>query len=97
MALKIGKNSKVVGANDDNIIWFESDEDFENFCLTGNRVIKVTDAGTETWAYEFTPEYEEAVAQGKKFCIKDRNSKVAERGVVGAFTKVENLIPYTGR
>lgn len=92
--MKINSASNVKEAD---VIYFASDAEFEKFCLTGNRVTKTSENGTESWAYEFTPEYEAAVAQGKKFCIRDCNSKVAERGVVGAFTKVENLIPYTGK
>ena len=63
----------------DNIIYFESDEEFEDFCVAPYASIKQSDKGTNYCAGDYSDIYKECVKEGKLFVIKDRNSKVYKR------------------
>lgn len=66
----------------DNIIYFESDEDFEDFCVAPYATIKQSEKGTSYCAGDYSDIYKECVKEGKLFVIKDRNSKVCKRQAV---------------
>lgn len=76
-----------------NIMYFDTDDEFTDFCLNSNPTIIATDTGT-FYDYDFTPMYNDAIANGVQFMINDDKSKVKKRGCVcrGLITKrVENL------
>ena len=90
---KIGKNI--------NIMYFNSDDDFYEFCVKPGLIpIEYTDKSGNKKVYsdfEFTEEYKKALNEGKRFVIKDENSLIYKRGAVSyrTITKVvENLDPY---
>jgi hypothetical protein len=60
----------------DNIIYFESDEEFEDFCVAPYATIKQSEKGTSYCAGDYSDIYKECIKEGKQFVIKDRNSKV---------------------
>jgi hypothetical protein len=66
----------------DNIIYFESDEEFEDFCVAPYATIKQSENGTNYCAGDYSDIYKECVKEGKLFVIKDRNSKVYKRQAV---------------
>lgn len=59
-----------------NYILFESDEEFEDFCVAPYASIKQSDKGTNYCAGDYSDIYKECIKEGKQFVIKDRNSKV---------------------
>jgi hypothetical protein len=66
----------------DNIIYFESDEEFEDFCVAPYATIKQSEKGTSYCAGDYSDIYKECIKEGKQFVIKDRNSKVYKRQAV---------------
>ena len=66
----------------DNTIYFESDGEFEDFCVAPYAIIKQTSRGAYFWEGEYTDMYKKSVEEGVTFVIKDTNSKVYERGCV---------------
>ena len=64
MERKIGKNTKFA-RNDENVIFFDSDEDFAIFAVIPYAKI---DNDGKPYA-DYTDEYKEAVAEGKEFVI----------------------------
>lgn len=65
-----------------NTIFFESDEEFEDFCVAPYATIKQSENGTSYCAGDYSDIYKECVKEGKLFVIKDRNSKVYKRQAV---------------
>lgn len=65
-----------------NTIFFESDEEFEDFCVAPYATIKQSENGTNYRAGDYSDIYKECVKEGKLFVIKDRNSKVYKRQAV---------------
>ena len=65
-----------------NTIFFESDEEFEDFCVAPYATIKQSENGTNYCAGDYSDIYKECVKEGKLFVIKDRNSKVYKRKAV---------------
>lgn len=65
-----------------NYILFESDEEFEDFCVAPYASIKQSDKGTNYCAGDYSDIYKECIKEGKLFVIKDRNSKVYKRQAV---------------
>jgi len=84
-----------------NIIYFDSDDDFYNFCvvpelvpreytLADGRVVYFSD-------FDFTKCYKDALSQGKRFIIKDEDSSIFKHGAVSYRTitkNVDNLDQY---
>ena len=66
----------------DNFILFESDEEFEDFCVAPYATIKQSENGTNYCAGDYSDIYKECVKEGKQFVIKDINSKVYKRKAV---------------
>ena len=65
----------------DNYLIFESDEEFEDFCIAPFAEIKRSEDGSLYCSGRHSEEYKSALAEGKKFIIKDRESKVYKRKV----------------
>lgn len=65
-----------------NIIYFESDEEFTDFCLAPYAVLKETPNGILTYTGNYSETYLKCLKQGKVFIIKDEDSKVCERQCV---------------
>lgn len=85
----------------DNILFFNNDDEFTEFSIDPTLVAKCIERknGDKIWYYDFnfSKLYNDAVAQGKKFTIKDPNSRIMKNGDIGykLVTKpVENLEEY---
>lgn len=82
-----------------NLYVFDNDEDFYNFCILPG--IKVKYVGENPSAdncymdFDFTNGYNDAVTAGSKFCINDRNSRVAKRKCVSYHTITKPVDVYT--
>lgn len=88
---------------DDNIMYFVNDDDFAVWCMdpeikvyneldTLGNPITVCD-------YEFSKQYLDAVAAGKRFCIQDLTSHVNKDGYLGyrsTTKKIDNVERYYG-
>ena len=62
----------------DNAIIFESDEEFEDFCVAPYAVIEHSEKGTLIKG-DFSEQYKKALEEGKAFVIKGRDSAVCRR------------------
>ena len=85
----------------DNIIFFESDEEFTDFCVAPIAQIKRSEKGTLYYEGEYSDKYKTCIEEGKTFIIKDEDSQVykyqcvAKRVPVyyeGVFTGKETLV-----
>lgn len=65
-----------------NYIFFESETEFEDFCVAPYASIKQSDRGTNYCAGDYSDIYKECIKESKLFVIKDRNSKVYKRKAV---------------
>lgn len=66
-----------------NIIYFESDEEFEDFCLAPYGVIVHPENGSSPyWTGVYSDLYKDAINEGKKFIIKDEDSWVFKNNCV---------------
>lgn len=82
---------------------FKNDDDFYRFCVVPVLVVRTSTDNTtgEPFQYtdfDFTQEYNDAVARGVKFVIKDDNSEIYKRGCVSyrTITKpVSNIVLNT--
>lgn len=63
----------------DNAIIFESDEEFEDFCVAPYAVIEHSEKGTLFIKGDFSEQYKKALEEGKAFVIKGRDSAVCRR------------------
>lgn len=59
-----------------NIIFFESDEEFEDFCIAPYAVVKRSANGTLFVEGQYSDMYKKYIEEGKTFIIKDEDSKV---------------------
>jgi len=66
----------------DDTIYFESDDEFTDFCVAPYAVIKQSGKGGYYVAGEYSDEYLKCVEMGKNFVIKDEDSVVFERQCV---------------
>lgn len=57
-----------------NVILFESDDEFADFCIAPYAIVKRSERGYHEG--EFSEMYLKAIEEGKKFVIKDEDSKV---------------------
>ena len=65
-----------------NIIYFESDEEFTDFCIEPYAVIKKSGKGSLYYEGEYSSKYKRCVEERKKFIIKNENSLVYKRQCV---------------
>lgn len=86
--------------NDDNIIYFDSDEDFYKFCVVPELITIECDIdGVKHYYYDFDFSYlyKDAIKQGKHFIIKDENSSIFKNKTISyrTITKpIQNLYQY---
>ena len=87
----------------DNIMYFDNDEAFADFCIKPALVIftsKCSDDIDRMFAdYEFTDAYKNAVNCGKRFCVRDLCSHVNKDGYLSykaATKKIDNVEKYYG-
>lgn len=81
MALRINKDI-IITQPKDNILYFESDEEFTDFCIAPYAEIKKSENGNLYVAGDYSDEYKKSIEQDKKFIIKDENSQVYKRQCV---------------
>lgn len=62
-----------------NTVYFESDNEFTNFCLSPYAVVKQSEEGAYYVEGEYSDEYLKYIKQGKIFVIKDEDSVVFNR------------------
>ena len=81
----------------DNVIYFDTDDDFYNYAVKPNFVVNQNPTGGMFYDMDMTDEYKLAIENGKLFCIKDENSAIYKHGCVSCRTlskQVQNLEPY---
>ena len=66
----------------ENTIFFESDDEFTDFCVAPYAEILRSDNGSPNFEGRYSDEYLKCVEEGAKFVIKDENSKVYKRQCV---------------
>lgn len=82
----------------DNVIYFDSDDEFLNFCVLQAPIIREGKHGKYV-DFSFTNHYQKELDKGTRFCIKDEDSLITKRGVVTYKTEskpVQNLDPWYG-
>ena len=75
MGLRINKNIKITPSKDD-IVFFESDEEFTDFCVAPYAEIKKSENGSAYIVGDYSDEYKKCIEEGKRFIIKDEESQV---------------------
>lgn len=76
--LRIGRSIQVP-----DIIYFDNDQEFTDFCLAPYGVIVYPEDGSSpTWTGVYSDEYKDAIKEGKRFVIKDEDSVVFKRQCV---------------
>ena len=65
-----------------NVKYFNSDAEFEDFCVALYAVIKKTESGVLYYTGEYSDEYLECIENGTKFVIRDEDSVVYKRQCV---------------
>jgi len=85
----------------DNIIYFDNDKEFYEFCVIPNLVVNeyIDDLGNVKYYtdFDFSSPYLNAIKQGKKFMIMDSDSQIFKHQAVSyrTITKpIENLEQY---
>lgn len=81
----------------DNIIYFDSDDDFYAFSVKPIAMICSNACDSLGYDFDFTDDYKNALTNNKRFCIKDENSKVYKHNCVSyklISKDVQNLEPY---
>lgn len=81
----------------DNIIYFDTDNDFYAFCVKPQVMVCDNTSGNISYDFDFTDDYKTALTNNKKFCIKDENSKIYKHNCVSyklISKDVQNLEPY---
>lgn len=81
----------------DNIIFFDTDEEFEVFAIKPEYVYKTIRNGVSTYDLDYTDCYNDAITNNKQFCFRNTDSKIAKRNAVSinAVTKpISNILPY---
>ena len=66
----------------DNTKYFNSDAEFEDFCVAPYAVVKQSERGGLYYTGEYSDEYLECIEKGTKFVIRDEDSKVYKRQCV---------------
>jgi len=97
MAFKLNsKTAKQIIENENNIIFFESDDEFTDFCIAPYAVVKRLSDGTPFVEGQYSDMYKKYIEQGKTFIIKDENSQVYKRQCVTKRVpvKIDDLPSY---
>lgn len=79
-----------------NIFFFESDDEFTDFCIAPYAVVKRLSDGTPFVEGQYSDMYKKYIEQGKTFIIKDENSQVYKRQCVTKRVpvKIDDLPSY---
>ena len=72
-----------------NIFFFESDDEFTDFCIAPYAVVKRSSEGTLFVEGQYSDMYKKYIEQGKTFIIKDENSQVYKRQCVSTRVPVK--------
>lgn len=78
---------------ENNIIFFESDEEFADFCIAPYAVVKRSADGTLSVEGQYSDMYKKYIEEGKTFVIKDEDSRVYKHQCVSKRVPVQS----TGR
>ena len=94
--LKLNENSKIAPLQEPEILYFNTDEDFQNFVVLPYTTLGVSEiTGEPCQCVNFTKEYLAAVEAGKRFKIRNEDSVIYKRGMVtgpnGIGLQVQNL------
>lgn len=73
-----------------NKICFDNDEEFFNFAVKPQIVVRQGKHGLYT-DWEFTDEYEDAVSRGVRFVVSDPNSRIMKNQIVCYKTISKNV------
>ena len=76
-----------------NIIYFDSDMEFEDFCIAPYAVVKRSANGTLFVEGQYSDMYKKYIEEGKTFVIKDEDSRVYKHQCVSKRVSVQG----TGR
>jgi hypothetical protein len=79
----------------DNIVFFESDDEFTDFCVAPFAKVKTDENGSSYYEGDYSDMYKEYLQQGLIFMIKDENSVVCKRQCV--CTRVPLIMEGEGR
>lgn len=80
---------------EDNIIYFNNDNEFYDWAVNPNPVINRSQTGIPYFYFDTTKNYQDALNSGKKFCIKDKNSLIKKRGCCcyrSCVIPIENIV-----
>ena len=67
---------------ENNIVYFDNDEEFFDFCVNTELVIKTSAKGTLYYDMDFTEWYKSHVGEATKIVILDDDSTILRRGGV---------------
>ena len=81
----------------DDIIFFESDEEFTDFCVAPIAQITRSEKGTLYYEGEYSDEYKRCIEESKTFIIKAEDSQVYRRQYVTKRVPVYYEGAFTGR
>lgn len=84
----------------DNIIAFNNDQEFMDYCICPNVVILRGESGVLYYDINYTDLYNDAINSGTFFVIKDSNSQICKHNAVSlhSITKpISNLKQYNPR
>ena len=76
-----------------DIIYFDSDKEFEDFCIAPYAVVKRSADGTLFVEGQYSDMYKKYIEEGKTFIIKDEDSQVYKHQCVSKRVPVQS----TGR
>ena len=76
-----------------NIVYFESDEEFTDFCVAPYAIVKRSADGTLSVEGQHSDMYKKYIEEGKTFIIKDEDSQVYKHQCVSKRVPVQS----TGR
>ena len=94
MALRINKDIRIAPVE---TIYFESDDEFTDFCVAPYAAIEQSEKGGYYYHGEFSALYKKAIEEGKRFVIKDENSQVYKRQCVCKRVLVPKIDGYVAR
>lgn len=81
--LKLNENSKIAPPQEPEILYFNTDDEFQNFCILPYATLGLSEiTGEPCQKINFTKEYMDAVAAGKRFKIRNEDSVIYKRGMI---------------
>ena len=81
----------------ENIRYFASDQEFEDFCVAPYAKIKQTDSGVMRVSGNYSEEYLDCIENGVKFIIRDEDSVVYKHQCVCKSVPVMHNGKFLGR